>query len=112
MTDAEKLAAGRIAAARWCSTSFHSGWLSPATLLIPCFTPVSALAALVAIASGIYGLARLHTGGTLPNATRESSTPLQRVAVKMSKRADRQGKIGLLPGLVLACVHIFFLSSI
>ena len=96
MTDS--VAAERMRGVSWCATAHHLGWLGLTTLLLPLpgMFAVGMSAATIAILAGFSGLWRVRS----EERWGDCETAHERVAFKATKRARRQGAIGLIVGMV------------
>jgi len=103
--DTLKTARRRIRAANWCITSYFAGVLAVATAFIPLFQVVSLVSTLLAVVCGCVGLLWLELLDRNPQ--RVSDVPLERVALRMRRRARKRATIGVALGLVMVLFYLW-----
>jgi len=113
MADPERVAAGkaRLKACKACATSFYVAIMAAIVWFL--FAPLfGAIAGFVAVGFGVWGrlsLARLGRSDALRN---KDAAPIERVAARMQKGAERQGMLGPLIGGFFVAWYLIVLAVV
>lgn len=103
-------AKARTKAAKLCTTSLYAGIAGAVLAIVPFVRGASWIGAIVAIVTGVIGLVQLARVGMGPPLGPDLA-PLERVSVRMAKRARPQAGTGILIGVLLLGVYVFMIFA-